>query len=158
MNINYHISKSFLGENPVLKIKVPENSVEGIEDVKTKRVCFAPSIEKCLLGICGISEIDFRIFFIEFFENGTLSQENPGIYKTNSKLIKPINKIPDYNITKEVWSLSDIKVDFLGYLSLEDLIEGKIKVTENNISIIKKEYLDKLEIKFLKENYNFNIF
>jgi hypothetical protein len=100
----YFISENELSSNR-LEPRVPKNyfTENGYEDNSTKRVCLAPSVDNALMGLS--KNIKGKIFYV---------------YSTSR--LKPIypslKQVPDVNITKEVWSLKPVELEY----------EGKIQV------------------------------
>lgn len=93
---DYHGPAYFVSEDKNLKSlepRVPDNyfTKNGYEDSDTKRVCLAPSVDKCLAGLS------------QNLDNKTLSVYEPvdiskhRIYKPNTKAV------PDSKITDEMW-------------------------------------------------------
>lgn len=123
----YHVSSRFLGERCILIPKIPEGAVSFNEDVKTKRVCFSPTVRQCLIGKAGTDE--WSSVIDEFSEK--YYSENLSLYVTFKKLNKA-GRVSDKHITEEKWSKKDILVKFLGFIDLPFLKKyGKIKITKN---------------------------
>ena len=106
----YHISnrQNIKTINP----SIPNNFMtkNNYEENKTKRVCFAPSIEQCLMGLSRNCEGE------EFYVYTPIKD-----YKTYSPNIKDV---PDSGITGEIWIKEPVDVICL----------GKIKVLDTNKS------------------------
>ena len=106
----YHISnrQNIKTINP----SIPNNFMtkNNYEENKTKRVCFAPSIEQCLMGLSRNCEGE------EFYVYIPVKH-----YKTYSPNIKDV---PDSGITGEIWIKEPVDVICL----------GKIKVLDTNKS------------------------
>lgn len=106
----YHISnrQNIKTINP----SIPNNFMtkNNYEENKTKRVCFAPSIEQCLMGLSRNCEGE------EFYVYIPVKH-----YKTYSPNIKDL---PDSGITGEIWIKEPVDVICL----------GKIKVLDTNKS------------------------
>lgn len=106
----YHISnrKGITNINP----SIPNNFMtkNGYEENKTKRVCFAPSVDQCLMGLSRNCEGE------EFYVYAP-----DGDYKTYTPSIK---EVPDVKITGEVWIKEPVNVKCV----------GKIKVLDTNKS------------------------
>lgn len=88
--------------------RVPKNffTKNGYEDNKTKRISFAPSIDKALMGLPNIKP------------NLVLYVHEP--YDYNSIKIKyPTQKeVPDVEITEEIWSLKPTKIKYIGIIKV----------------------------------------
>lgn len=106
----YHISnrKGITNINP----SIPNNFMtkNGYEENKTKRVCFAPSVDQCLMGLSRNCEGE------EFYVYAP-----DGDYKIYTPSIK---EVPDVKITGEVWIKEPVNVKCV----------GKIKVLDTNKS------------------------
>lgn len=91
----YHLSDKIL--DSILYPKVPENFLTklGVEDNKTPRVCFCPSIGDCLKAMSA--PIKGKIFHV---------------YITHVKdPYKPtIKEVPDCEVTKECWSTQPTRI------------------------------------------------
>ena len=98
----YHLSKE--SDLSIVEPSIPDNYMtkNKFEDHKTKRVCFAPSINQCLMAMS-------RNLTGETFYVYTLYESD---YK---KIKKPsVNQVPDVNITGEVWITDPVKVKYIG--------------------------------------------
>lgn len=104
----YHISnrQNIKTINP----SIPNNFMtkNNYEENKTKRVCFAPSIEQCLMGLSRNCEGEEFYVYIPIKD-----------YKTYSPNIKDV---PDSGITEEIWIKEPVDV----------ICIGKIKVLDTN--------------------------
>ena len=106
----YHISnrKGITNINP----SIPNNFMtkNGYEENKTKRVCFAPSVDQCLMGLSRNCEGE------EFYVYAP-----DGDYKIYTPSVK---EVPDVKITGEIWINEPVNVKCV----------GKIKVLDTNKS------------------------
>lgn len=113
----FHVSKQDVGESPILTPKIPLNMFKE-ECGKTHRVCFSPSVEKCMVGIVGYV-ISWEATLLEAWvkaPNFTYT-----VYTTDDPVIKPIsNESRDQSLIDEHWSLVPISVTRLGYLNYSD--------------------------------------
>lgn len=94
----YFISTSNM-DGQTLQPRVPKNffTEHGFEDSKIPRVCFAPSIDKCLAALS--QNVDGITFIVH----------EP--IKTPNQLWKPNNKaVPDSDITSEFWVTENVPV------------------------------------------------
>lgn len=136
----YHISDKYLGINPTLQPRIPE-SIGPTECKKTKRVCFAPSIQQAMNSKVGVPKgtlVDVLVYYVAQTE-----VKNPVVYKTRQALMKPDSKISDYRKTEEVWSLDEITVTLVGYLDLKKLFKtGEWKITNRKNSKFSQDWLD----------------
>ena len=106
----YFLSENDMNEK-VLQPRIPNNFMtkNGYEDNKTKRVCFAPTIDQCLMGL------SMNLKDKEFYVHIPYPEIN-----INKLIYKPsIKEVPDSKITGEVW----IKVP------IKSICIGKILVT-----------------------------
>ncbi len=106
----YHLSFSNL-HGKTLQPRIPENFLtrNGYEDNKTKRVCFASSIDNALIAFS--MALEGKELFVH------IPKSKP------TKIKKPsINEVPDSKITGEIWVMEDVELECV----------GKIKVTEWN--------------------------
>lgn len=128
MPIHYHVSAKDLGAKVVLTAKVPETA--GNEECrKTARVCFAPSVWQCLMGVTGIC--DHFAIIAELVSTHRRDRTAPVVYRTSRKLFIP-KQVSDYADTHEVWSLEDIEVTRHGYVDLAYLLKhGVVRTTKN---------------------------
>ena len=102
----YHISnrKGITNINP----SIPNNFMtkNGYEENKTKRVCFAPSVGQCLMGLSRNCEGE------EFYVYAP-----DGDYKTYTPSIK---EVPDVKITGEIWIKESVNVKCIGKIRVLD--------------------------------------
>lgn len=135
MPIYFHISKIDLGKSVVLVPKMPSSA--GPDEGDSSRVCFAPTIEKCLCSISGMTTVTYENVFREFRPYGKKLAVNPTVYTTNQSLKRPPKIKSDFALTGEMWSLKDIEVNRAGYVCLRSLIlKSKVKVVRTSISTI----------------------
>ena len=97
----YHISTSNL-DGKILYPKIPSNyfTKNNYEENTTKRVCFAPDINKCLMGLSQ------NCTGMEFFVHVPNGEHE--IYKPSSK------EVPDSIITGELWITEPVKLKCIG--------------------------------------------
>lgn len=123
--------------NKTLTPRTPNNyfTKNGYEDAKTKRVCFAPSIDKALMGLSA------NLTNKEFYVHVPI-----GEYKT----YKPTKKeVPDSNITGEIWITNSVKVICIGKIVVikdKGLKGHKFKYGDKEAELYdwKWEWVDKL--------------
>jgi hypothetical protein len=109
-------------DGQILTPRIPRNffTDNGFEDNKTRRVCFAPSIDKCLLGLsmnCKNKEYFVHVPIGSFAV----------IYPTKID-------VPDVEITGEIWVCDPVKIECV----------GKIKVDDRNGLVYKYTYGDNI--------------
>ena len=99
----YHLSQTNL-DGKTIQSTVPSNYMtkNGYEDGKTKRVCFATSIDGCLRGLSLKCE-GMKLFV-------HVPDGNYNIYKPSNK------EVPDANITGEVWIKKAVKMKCIGQI------------------------------------------
>lgn len=85
-------------DGKIMEPRVPNNffTDKGFEDNVTKRVCFAPSIDKCLMGLS--QNLKGKQFYV--YEPVKYSR----IYKPNTKAV------PDSKVTDELWIKEPVQV------------------------------------------------
>ena len=99
----YHLSQTNL-DGKTIQPTVPSNYMtkNGYEDSKTKRVCFATSIDGCLRGLSLKCE-GMKLFV-------HVPDGNYNIYKPSNK------EVPDASITGEVWIKKAVKMKCIGQI------------------------------------------
>lgn len=126
-------------DNKTLTPKIPHNyfTQNGYEDCTTRRVCFAPSINKCLMGM------SYNCAGKEFFVHKPI-KDDIRAFKPNRVLV------PDSKITGEIWVLSPVKVKCIGtILCTKDSGKNGIPFTygNNNVAQLYEwdwEWIDKI--------------
>ena len=101
----YRLSQNNL-DGKVLKPSIPDNyfTRNNYEDNTTPRVCFAPSIDKCLMALS--QKCDGMKLYVYIPEN------TYNIYKPS------VNEVPDSKITDEVWITIPVKVRCIGQIEV----------------------------------------
>ena len=127
----YHLSEIF-GLN-MLEPSISDNFMtkNGYEENKTPRVCFAPSIDQCLMAMsANIKDKGYYVYI-------------PYNIDVN-KLRKPtVKDVPDSTITGEVWSLEPIKVKCVGkikVLNAKDISHSYTYGNNKNAELWEWEY------------------
>ena len=98
-----------VSENPNLKIlnpRIPDNYMtkNGYEDSKTKRVCFAPTIDQCLMGLSqNLKGKELYVYIPD------------GDYNLYSPTVK---EVPDSDITNEIWIKEPVKVKLVSKIKV----------------------------------------
>ncbi len=111
----YWLSEEDL-DNVIIQPRVPNNFFvkNGYEDAHTKRLCFTPSIDQCLMAI-----------------SQNLKGKNYNVYEPSeqiSKVLKPnIGAVPDSDITGELWVTEPVKLKKTGVINVtgDDGADGK---------------------------------
>lgn len=101
----------FISENPSLsklEPRVPKNffTDHGYEDSETKRVSFAPSIDKCLAGLS--QNVEGKTFTV--YSPDDVSSYS--IFKPNEKAV------PDSKITDELWICEPVTIKKVGSITV----------------------------------------
>lgn len=109
-------------DGQILTPRIPRNffTDNGFEDNKTRRVCFAPSIDKCLLGL------SMNCKNKEYFVHVPIGSFTV-IYPTKID-------VPDIEITGEIWVCDPVKIECV----------GKIRVDDRNGLVYKYTYGDNI--------------
>ena len=110
----YFISEKKLNSN-VLLPKIPNNyfTQNGYEDSKTKRVCFCKSIDKCLMALSrNCKDLVFNVYEVN-------DASNYEIFAPSAI------EVPDSKITKELWILTKVKVEFIGKIKCTKVIKNE---------------------------------
>lgn len=97
----YFVSEKEL-HGEILQPKIPDNYLtrQGYEDNKTKRVCFAPSIDKCLIALSkNCTGMVLNVYSPD---------KAYDIYKPTK------NEVPDVGITGEIWIKEPVKLVKVG--------------------------------------------
>lgn len=108
----YFLSKNNMNDKMLIP-RIPDNYMtrNGYEDNKTKRVCFAPSVDQCLMALS--MKLPNEEMFVHIID--------PNISK---KVLEKIiyyptqKQVPDVKITGEIWILKPIKVFCIGKIKV----------------------------------------
>ena len=93
-------------DGKTLTPRVPKNffTENGFEDNKTKRVCFAKSIDACLLGLS--MNCKGKEFYVHFPVG-------------DFKVVHPTKaQVPDVEITGETWVCQPVKIECVGKIKV----------------------------------------
>ena len=107
-NINLFFLSQDNMNGKTLTPRVPKNffTENGFEDNVTKRVCFAASVDKCLMGLsmnCKNKEFYVHVPVGDF------------------KIITPTKKqVPDSGVTGEKWICKPVKIKCIGKIKVID--------------------------------------
>lgn len=139
----------FLSENnmdhKVLVPRIPDNFMtkNGYEDNKTKRVCFAPTIDQCLMGLS--MNLTNKQFFVHTIDPSISRKELEKIIYYPTK-----KQVPDVKITGEIWILKPIQIICIGKIKvIKDAGEPGIPYTYGNYTAELYEWIWEW-----KERYN----
>ena len=110
----YHISSSNINGKTLIP-KVPNNILTklGVEDSKTPRVSFAPTVDHALLAI-GFNRLKTGPKELSVFEPANYNN----LKIIDSKELSMKGKVPDADKTKEVWVLNRVKMKYVGKIRL----------------------------------------
>jgi len=119
----FHVSRVYLGPRVILTPRQPGTAIHherGLPD----RVCFAPSVRRCLASLSGagvsalvIGETVPRRKKV----NGQWAHANPAVYQGPSRLRRPPQDRSDFASTGERWSLKPVEVEHVGFVCLRRL-------------------------------------
>lgn len=100
----YHLSK--INNLKTVNAEIPDNyfTKNGYEDSKTERVCFATSINKCLMGLSRNCKGEELYVYIPDGKYDT--------YKPSKE------EVPDSAVTGETWIKQDTKVKCIGKIKV----------------------------------------
>lgn len=143
----YHVSRIDLGNQPILTAKTPSGVLPSRE-CRKPRVCFAPSVERCLLSLAAFRSASMADAIEELLP-GSWREEipNPTVYATWKRLTLPPQSRSDFALTGERWSLTDIRVLRVGYINLGALLRGRCKTASGSLSTVRVTKLSKEEWK-----------
>lgn len=136
----YHLSKSkdIKQLTPQVPNKVSSRK-NAFEDDTVKRVSFAPSIEKCIIGL-QLSSDEFTDGKIIMYVYNPIDIDKTQLV-SNTDIVKK-QLVFDAKITKECWYLDKIKVKLVGSITVYDNVEKTIEYTPIRVG----------DSKFLKPN------
>lgn len=128
----YFISEKLM-DDMTLYPRIPKNffTENGYEDSKTKRVCFAPSVDQALMGM------SYNNTGKTFYVYNVVNQDKYTIYKPN------IVAVPDSEITGELWITKSVKIKTVGkiYVSGDSGEPGiSFKYGDNTAELFKWDY------------------
>ncbi len=122
----YHVTPKDYGDTVVFEPRIPESACDEWEDVKTPRICFAPTLEGCLMSASGVD------CWIQGLSDMCSVRKKigkkPSIYVPelpvyvyaihgNSKVRKiTTKKVRDVKLTGEVWRLAPVKLTKVGVI------------------------------------------
>lgn len=101
----FHLSQSNM-DGATIEPRIPDNyfTKNGYEDGKTKRVCFTPTIGKCLMAMSQKCT-DMELFVM--VPDGKYQVYRPSV-----------KEVPDSKITKEVWIKEPVKLMCIGKIKV----------------------------------------
>ena len=128
----YHLSVD--GTLTVLTPKIPECAVSIYENVDTKRVCFADTIEGCLSALQDGPK-DYYVYI------PMMNLDDKNIYHPT------VEDVRDAKYTGEIWVLDEVKVKCIGMIRCENY-----DWTKDHITIKGKTTFFHYPYKWIKEN------
>ena len=142
----YHVTPADHGPEVVFEPRIPSSAFHGMEDQTIPRVCFAPTIEQCLMAIAGIDDWVHALFEtgmapVRVKSKLVKGKRAPGkltyvprpvyVYAIHGrcKVVKPTRKqVRDSHITDEVWRTVPTKLRMVGEIDLSSIETGKLVV------------------------------
>lgn len=92
--------------------RVPASALmdyDNAEDDSTNRICFSPSIDKCLMGLS--QNLTGRTYYIHIID--------PSVKVTADMIQHPTaDQVPDVKITGEVWIIKPVKMKCIGRIKV----------------------------------------
>lgn len=129
----YHLSQLNLDQTELIP-KIPQNFMtkNGYEDSTIPRICVAPSLDHCILGIgyTRIKEGNKRYYVHE-----PISYKNITSISNDEIISRKLT--PDAEITKEHWILTPHKFKCIGYIDIVRQKDEYISVYVNDKEITK---------------------
>lgn len=110
----FHISKNCL-DGKTLNPNIPDNEFtkRGIENNSIPRICFAPTVNQCLLAL-GIDKYKDRPEPEIYFIHEPIDYYNLEII-SNEEIVKN-NYVPNAEKTKETWVIEPCEVECVGII------------------------------------------
>lgn len=136
----YHVSKIDLGSVVVFTPKIPGSSLISTEG-NIPRVCVTTSIRNCLLSINGVREGSIKDTVINLsneensYRKDIVTIGPVTIYSTDQQPYLPPDA-SDFRINKEHWFIQPVEMKRIGYLSLGQLLKGKISLVKKPNQIV----------------------
>lgn len=126
----YHISKDNLN-GKVLHPRIPHNRLteQDLEENKTARICFCPSIDRCLMAMSD--NLKDKEFYVHIPKEKTK-------YDDVSK-----RQVADSGVTKEKWVTCDVELVCIGKIKV---IEAKNRKYGYDFRDVNKEKVKKSEM------------
>lgn len=112
----YFVSRVSMNDD-LLTPSIPDNyfTKSGYEDNKTPRVCFAPSIDQCLMALSQ------NIEGLEFYVHVPEDEQNV-VYPTEKQ-------VPDCKITGEVWVTNPVTLRCIGKIKVDKSVGDGVEFT-----------------------------
>ena len=117
----YHVSPNNL-DKQVLHPRIPHNKLteHDLEEGKTARVCFAPSIDCCLMALS--QNLEGKEFYVHIPIDKT-------VYRDVSK-----HEVADAKVTKEKWVTCDVELRCIGKIRVISAIDKKYEFDLNDVN------------------------
>ena len=136
----YHVSKENLN-GKVLHPRIPENKLtkNNLEEALTPRVCFAPTIDRCLMALS--QNLENQILYVHVPVDKTK-------YSDVSK-----HQVADAKVTKEKWVTYDVELKCIGKIKVLSAKDKKYKFDFRDVN---KEEVKKAEMNPINWTYKWN--
>lgn len=109
----YHVTYKYLGETVTLKTNIPKQDNE----TSIPRICVAPTIRQCILGVEGITDIGLIAMIFRKSRSMPITYH---IYQPKiDKFIPADESVRDRGITNEYWILNNVVADYLGSVIMD---------------------------------------
>lgn len=117
----YHVSPNNL-DKQVLHPRIPHNKLteHDLEEGKTARVCFAPSIDRCLMALS--QNLEGKEFYVHIPIDKT-------VYRDVSK-----HEVADAKVTKEKWVTCDVELRCIGKIRVISARDKKYEFDLNDVN------------------------
>lgn len=127
----FHVSKKYLGENPILTPRLPKNGKLAIlkYEGNIPRICVSNSIWFCLRAILGSYEI---------VSTDKEFTENPCVYYTEDTPYLPPD-YDDFRINNEMWFLKKTRFHYLARIDMYRLFTEKVIVPTDNETLVRPD-------------------
>lgn len=120
----FHLSPTLL--SPVLSPRIPNNKLTqiGVEDSITPRVCFAPTVDQCLLAIHNSENESYYVYEPLYYSELKL---------ITSYELRKHKSVPDVSVTQECWSTVPVKLCLVGKVKVLNPTERVFMVESETI-------------------------
>lgn len=127
----FHVSKVYLGSNPVLSPRLPVSASK--KEGNIPRICVSPNIFFCVRAIVGSPQrkLDLADLSLEFADAENTMLLYGAVYKTNEKPFIPPD-CSDFRSNKEHWFIKDTVFTYCGSLDFSNIHQGKLKLKHDN--------------------------
>lgn len=112
----YHLSSTKLPDNYKMTPRIPKSE---FEEQDTPRICFAPTIQGCLIGACEDKDLTNQYFYVYSID-------------TNNYYQPTQDEVQDVEATGEVWILYPVIPTFNGIIHITGKLSNKLVHFANN--------------------------